>query len=133
MGGWPILTHDWNAKKFDLFQVLTKLQTTNVEPFFGLSVTSDVINPELNLIMLSPPDTFTTHDELKDKPKLIRSSYLELMIKVTSLLTIDNQHPENTTKYTVNFTDIIDIGKKFTLVGTRSSRDWQIWLCPGNY
>ncbi|XP_055347185.1 neprilysin-11-like isoform X1 [Paramacrobiotus metropolitanus] len=91
IGGWPIITPNWNASRFDIFSALVWFYFTGSEPFFHMQVTKDLVDPLVNVIVVEPGDTYAGVDILTNNitGKLYTESYQQLLSNVTALLLRD--------------------------------------------
>jgi Peptidase family M13 len=119
IGGWPILNLSWDASKFDLFEVLTKIRVYGDEPFFSISVYQDMEKPSDNLIFITEPETFATKDVLlSDAGKMYTDSYEKYLFNVTSLLLKESGDQQDVAKVSTELMDIMELGRYISLVST---------------
>jgi neprilysin len=119
LGGWPILNPNWQADRFDLFNVLAKIRRFGDQPFFSVSVDKDMEKPSENLIFITEPQTFAAKDVLlSDAGKMYTDSYQEYLFNVTSLLLKESGDQQDVAKVSAELMDIMELGRYISLVST---------------
>ncbi|XP_055356528.1 membrane metallo-endopeptidase-like 1 [Paramacrobiotus metropolitanus] len=110
-GGWPMITPNWDASKFNVFDVLVKNYFFSNEPFFSVTIVIDVEQPTTSAIILDAMAPFADTDVLLDddaaEPYI--QGYLYSITEATKLLLRDSQRPQNVTKLSPNITDIMEL------------------------
>ncbi|XP_055356519.1 membrane metallo-endopeptidase-like 1 [Paramacrobiotus metropolitanus] len=110
-GGWPMISPDWDASKFDVFDVLVKNHFFGNDPFFMVSILSDVEQPTINRVMLDAMKPFANADVLldQDEAEYFTEQYVDGITNATKLLTRDNKGSHNVTLLSPNITDIVQL------------------------
>ncbi|XP_055353231.1 membrane metallo-endopeptidase-like 1 [Paramacrobiotus metropolitanus] len=120
MGGWPILTPNWNASNFDIFDSLVKFYFAGSPHFFEITVDQDVVNPLTNVIFIKEPTTFASVDILSNQitGKLYVESYLQQLFNVTTLLLRENNQTHvDVNQLSPNLTDVVATEKYLAMAG----------------
>ncbi|XP_055353226.1 membrane metallo-endopeptidase-like 1 isoform X2 [Paramacrobiotus metropolitanus] len=120
MGGWPVLTDEWNASNFDIFNALVNVHFAGSSPFFEIIVDYDVVSPLTNVIYITEPATFAGVDILNNEitGKLHIESYLQQLMNVTTLLLQEtNKSHVDVNQLSPNLTDIVATEKYLAMAG----------------
>ncbi|XP_055356517.1 endothelin-converting enzyme 1-like isoform X2 [Paramacrobiotus metropolitanus] len=115
-GGWPMITPNWDASKFNVFGVLVKNHFFGNDPFFSVSVGVDAEQPTINRVVLDSMTPFADTDILLDPvmAEKYTMDYLASINNAAKLLLRDNKQPENTE---VLSPKIIDIARLEVFLG----------------
>ncbi|XP_055356515.1 endothelin-converting enzyme homolog [Paramacrobiotus metropolitanus] len=110
-GGWPMITPNWDASKFNVFDVLVNNHFFGIEPFFAVSIMADIEQPTVNRVVLDSMIPWTDTDLLLDPEteKSYTQQYLNGMTSATKLLLRDNKQQQDVAKLAPNITDIVQL------------------------
>ncbi|OWA50603.1 Endothelin-converting enzyme 1 [Hypsibius exemplaris] len=118
LGGWPVLSPDWNASNFDLFTALVKLRLYGDQPFFTVSAGEDFAIPSNNMIYLGEPGTFAKRDVLEsEQGASVTASYLALITNVTGLIMKEIGDRRDVIAVAGELKDLLDLGRFLSLSG----------------
>ena len=102
---------------YDVVSTPTMLRAIGLEPFYGVSVSSNKENPTKNTIYVTQPSTFSGVDVLSsDDGKSITASYFMAMMNTTSLLVNDTHSAVNVSDVKADLTDVLDMELSFAMV-----------------
>ncbi|XP_055356518.1 neprilysin-11-like [Paramacrobiotus metropolitanus] len=110
-GGWPMITPDWDASKFNVFDVLVKTHFFGSDAFFSVSVNVDVEQPTINRVLLDTMTPFADTDVLLDDEEAepFTRTFKNGITKATKLLQRDIKQPQDVAKLSHNITDIVQL------------------------
>ncbi|XP_055347188.1 neprilysin-11-like isoform X1 [Paramacrobiotus metropolitanus] len=120
IGGWPIVTPNWNSSKFDVFSASVNSLIVGTDTFFDISIKHDPENPLTNYIHIEAPSMLGVGDLMGDllmrdiEDKLYTKSYFELMFNVTELLLREKKLPVDLNAVSPDLLDIAAIQRPLT-------------------
>ncbi|XP_055347191.1 endothelin-converting enzyme 1-like [Paramacrobiotus metropolitanus] len=80
MGGWPLVTANWNSSRFSVFRALVNSLAVGTVSFFNISIKADLEDPQTSIIYLEARKMHDIYDVV------YREHYLNFFYNVTALV-----------------------------------------------
>ncbi|XP_055349740.1 neprilysin-1-like [Paramacrobiotus metropolitanus] len=105
IGGWPILTPNWDPDAFDLWKALIYFDEYGFDPLLSVSIVADLHNASFNRLSIGIPGGFNKNLWSSTAGKKYIATYPSFMLNVTRIFAnLSSEHGDFESRY--NWTDI---------------------------